>query len=157
MRFPVRLLLLAPGPLRYPFVKEGLSFYRERLRPFLDFREVFPRVRGKGSPEARLREEGEVLKRHLPQGAYLVALDERGRVLRTREFSAWLSRVFLEKREIAVVCGGPEGLSPEILERADFRLSLSPLTLNHELALLVFCEALYRALTLLSGHPYHRE
>ncbi len=157
MRFPVRLLLLAPGPLRYVFVKEGLSFYTERLKPFLNFEALFPKVKSGGAPESRLREEARMLKKHLPEGGYLVVLDERGRRFRTKELASWFGKLLSQVRQITVVCGGPEGLPPEILEKADFQLSLSPLTLNHELALLVFCEALYRALTILSGHPYHRE
>ncbi|WP_210534661.1 23S rRNA (pseudouridine(1915)-N(3))-methyltransferase RlmH [Thermosulfurimonas marina] len=152
MRFPVRLLLLAPGPLHFPFIKEGLDYYTRRLKAYLRFETRFPRLKSK-----RPAEEARRLLAHLPKGAYLLALDERGRSLRTPEMAAWLEDLFFRHREMAVVCGGPEGLPPEILEAAEERLSLSPLTLNHELALLVFAEALYRALTLLSGHPYHRE
>jgi len=150
MRFPARLLLLAPGPLRFPFVKEGLDYYARRLKAYLRFETSFPRARGPA-------EEARKLRVHLPKGAYLVALDERGQALTTREMARWLEGLLSREREIAVVCGGPEGLPPEILSAARERLSLSPLTLNHELALLVFAEALYRALTLLSGHPYHRD
>ncbi len=98
-----------------------------------------------------------MFKKYLPEGGYLLALDERGRSFRTPELASWFEGLLSRARRITVVCGGPEGLAPEILEAADSRLSLSPLTLNHELALLVFCETLYRVLTLLSGHPYHRD
>jgi len=152
MRFPVRLLLLAPGPLRFSFVQEGLAYYARRLRPYLRFETRFPRIKGKHPAE-----EAQRLLAHLPPRAYLLALDERGRSLDTRKMARWLEKLLLQHREIAVVCGGPEGLPPEILKQAQEKLSLSPLTLNHELALLVFTEALYRALSLLSGHPYHRD
>ncbi|WP_297056532.1 23S rRNA (pseudouridine(1915)-N(3))-methyltransferase RlmH [Thermosulfurimonas sp.] len=151
MRWPVRLLLLAPGPLRYPFIREGLDFYAQRLRPYLHFETLFPKA--SGGPE----KEGRILKRHLSPGDYLVALTERGKLFSTREFASWLENLLPSRRRITVLAGGPEGLCPELLSASHFQLSLSPLTFHHELALLVFAETLYRALTLLSGHPYHRD
>ncbi len=157
MRFPVRLLLMAPGPLRYEFVKEGIDFYSQRVKPFLDFETHFPRIKVPKDPQERRRREAEGLRRYFPPRAYRRALDEKGRCLSSRELASLLNKLFSQHREFVVFAGGPEGLAEDLLKEAQMRLSLSPLTLNHELALLVFCEALYRSLTILSGLPYHRE
>jgi 23S rRNA (pseudouridine1915-N3)-methyltransferase len=87
----------------------------------------------------------------LPARARLVALDERGKDLTTRQFAALLSE------PTAFVIGGADGLDPAIKRKASLLLRLSALTLPHALAQVVLCEQIYRAATILTGHPYHRE
>lgn len=91
------------------------------------------------------------MKERIPRGARVVALDERGRDLTTREFAALLAE------PTAFVIGGADGLDPAIKRGASLLLRLSALTLPHALAQVVLCEQIYRAATLLTGHPYHRE
>jgi 23S rRNA (pseudouridine1915-N3)-methyltransferase len=90
------------------------------------------------------------LRAALPRNARLVALDERGRDYTTRQFAELL------QSETAFVIGGPEGLSPEVKKEAGLLLRVSSFTLPHALAQLVLLEQLYRAASLLTGHPYHR-
>jgi 23S rRNA (pseudouridine1915-N3)-methyltransferase len=87
----------------------------------------------------------------IPAGARIVALDERGKDLATRDFAQLLSQ------PTAFVIGGADGLDPAIKRRAQVLLRLSSLTLPHALAQVMLCEQIYRAATLLTGHPYHRE
>lgn len=87
----------------------------------------------------------------LPANARLVALDERGRDLTTRQFAELLGE------PTAFVIGGADGLDPAIKKRAALLLRLSALTLPHAIAQVVLCEQLYRAATLRTGHPYHRD
>ena len=87
----------------------------------------------------------------IPSGARIVALDERGRDLTTREFAKLLAQ------PTAFVIGGADGLDPAIKRKASVLLRLSALTLPHALAQVVLCEQIYRAATLLTGHPYHRD
>ena len=87
----------------------------------------------------------------IPAGARIVALDERGKDLATRDFAQLLSQ------PTAFVIGGADGLDPAIKRRAQVLLRLSSLTLPHALAQVLLCEQIYRAATLLTGHPYHRE
>jgi 23S rRNA (pseudouridine1915-N3)-methyltransferase len=91
------------------------------------------------------------LRAALPRNARLVALDERGKDYSTRQFAGLL------KSETAFVIGGPDGLDAGLKEEAALLLRLSSLTLPHALAQVVLLEQLYRAATLLTGHPYHRE
>ena len=87
----------------------------------------------------------------IPRNARLVALDERGKDLSTKQFAALLAE------PTAFVIGGADGLDPAIRKGAALLLRLSALTLPHALAQVVLCEQIYRAATLLTGHPYHRE
>lgn len=88
---------------------------------------------------------------HIPAHGRVVALDERGKDLTTRQFAALLAE------PTAFVIGGADGLDPAIRKQAALLLRLSALTLPHVLAQVVLCEQIYRAATLLTGHPYHRE
>lgn len=93
----------------------------------------------------------------IPRGARVVALDERGREFSTAQFAARLEAWRAEGEPVAFVIGGPDGLDPELKRAASLLLRLSSFTLPHALAQVVLAEQLYRAATLLSGHPYHRE
>ena len=91
-----------------------------------------------------------VKRLQLPKNSHVVALDERGRDLTTVRFAQLL------KRETTFVIGGPDGLDEEVKQGAAMLLRLSSLTLPHALAQVVLLEQIYRAATLLTGHPYHR-
>ncbi len=93
----------------------------------------------------------------VPKGAHIVALDERGRDLTTVQLAAQLGRWIGEAAPTAFVVGGPDGLDLQTRKDAALLLRLSSLTLPHALAQVLLAEQLYRAATLLTGHPYHRE
>jgi 23S rRNA (pseudouridine1915-N3)-methyltransferase len=106
----------------------------------------------KGYEVARIAvKDDKRLRAALPRGARLVVLDERGRDYSTRQFAALL------ETETAFVIGGPDGLNASIKDDAQVLLRLSAMTLPHALAQVVLLEQVYRAATLLTGHPYHRE
>ena len=91
------------------------------------------------------------IRKEFPGNARLVALDERGRDFTTKQFAALLDE------PTVFVIGGADGLDPALRKEASLLLRLSALTLPHALAQVVLCEQIYRAATLLTGHPYHRE
>ncbi len=107
-------------------------------------------------PDRRHR-EGKALLAALPQGATVVALDRRGKPCTTEDFAQRLRR-WRDSGvgELAFVIGGADGLDPVVLERADLALSLGPMTWPHLLARAMLAEQLFRASSLLAGHPYHR-
>jgi 23S rRNA (pseudouridine1915-N3)-methyltransferase len=108
-------------------------------------------------PVAEVRSaEAERVRAAVKSGERLVALDERGRLLDSEGFAGHLDGWLAEGRDIVFLIGGAEGLDRELLARADFRWSLSPLTLPHEMVRMVLAEQLYRASTIIAGHPYHR-
>jgi 23S rRNA (pseudouridine1915-N3)-methyltransferase len=118
---------------------------------------VRPEPRAGGKPVARLLAlEAARLRGRMPRGARLVALDERGRELDTAQFAARLRRWIDGGTPTAFAIGGPDGLDPALRQEAELQLRLSAFTLPHALAQVVLCEQLYRAASLLGGHPYHR-
>ena len=86
----------------------------------------------------------------------MIALDEKGTEMGTEAFSSWLSARMHAGRDLAFLIGGPDGFASEVRARADLLLSLSRLTLPHALVRVVLAEQLYRALSILAHHPYHR-
>lgn len=110
-----------------------------------------------GSAATRKAEEARTLRQALPEGI-LVALDEHGRTMASEPFAGQLARWRDDGRPAAsFVIGGADGLDPDFVQSADLVLSFSPLTWPHQLVRIMLAEQLYRATTILSGHPYHRE
>ena len=114
------------------------------------------RTSGK-TPAQIMTAEAQRIAAAVPAGALLVALDERGRDIDTKALAALYGRWQREGCDVAIVIGGPDGLDPQLKERAGLLVRLSSLTLPHALVRVVLAEALYRAVSLARGHPYHRE
>ena len=89
-------------------------------------------------------------------GDWVVALEVGGKSVTTQSLTKWVETWFRNGRRVVLTVGGPDGLDPRVTERADQRWSLSPLTLPHGLVRVVVAEALYRAMSVRAGHPYHR-
>lgn len=101
--------------------------------------------------------EGELLARAIPDGAAVIALDERGRLLSSPDFAATLARFRDAGRgDLALLIGGADGLDPGLRNRADLALSFGPMVWPHLLARVMLAEQLYRATAILAGAPYHR-
>ena len=112
--------------------------------------------RASSSP-ARKAEEAKTLRAALPDGI-VVALDERGKMLGSEPFASQIARWRDDGRPaVSFVIGGADGLDPAFVKAAELTLSFSPLTWPHQLVRIMLAEQLYRATTILSGHPYHRE
>jgi 23S rRNA (pseudouridine1915-N3)-methyltransferase len=107
--------------------------------------------------ETRKREEAAALEKALPDGAILVLLDERGKALDSEAFAGLIDKYKDGgKRDMMLAIGGADGLDPDLRARADVVLNLGSMTWPHQLVRILIAEQLYRAVTILSGHPYHR-
>jgi 23S rRNA (pseudouridine1915-N3)-methyltransferase len=156
----MRVRLIAVGTRPPGWVRDACEAYITRLGASLplSITEIQAGPRSAGQPPARaIAREGERVLAALKREDYVVALDERGTELSTRELAAWLKARMQEGEDLAFVIGGPDGLAPEVLARSKLRWSLSRLTLPHALVRVLLAEQLYRAQSLLAGHPYHRE
>lgn len=111
----------------------------------------------RGDPAQAMHSEGQRILALIKPQEFVTVLDERGVQWTTRELATWLSGRMQDGRDLVLVIGGPDGLAAEVQERSDHRLALSKLTLPHPLVRVVLAEQLYRAHTVLSGHPYHRD
>ena len=109
------------------------------------------------SADARKLDEAKALLAAIPEKAVIMALDERGRTIASADFAERIGRWRDDGRPaLSVLIGGADGLHQDLRERADLVLSFSPMTWPHQLARIMAAEQLYRATTILSGHPYHR-
>ncbi|MCE8025933.1 23S rRNA (pseudouridine(1915)-N(3))-methyltransferase RlmH [Billgrantia aerodenitrificans] len=155
----MRIRLLAVGTRMPGWVNEGVEEYRKRLpRDFaLEIEEIVPGQRGKNADTARaVASEAKRIRERLRGDEFVVALEVGGRAWSTERLAQEAESWRLEGREVVLLVGGPDGLAPELSAAADRRWSLSALTLPHPLVRVILAEQLYRAWTLLVGHPYHR-
>ena len=155
----MRVRLLAVGTKMPDWVTRGVEEYRKRLpRDFaLELEEIVPGARGKNADTRRaVTQEAERIRARLRGDEHLVALEVGGKSWSTEQLARQAEGWRLEGRDVALLVGGPAGLDPALSAAADQRWSLSPLTLPHPLVRILLAEQLYRAWTLMVGHPYHR-
>jgi 23S rRNA (pseudouridine1915-N3)-methyltransferase len=134
--------------------------YLNRIKHFfpVEVKETSPRRGRHGAKEgSNIRAQSARLLEALPRGAYTVALDERGRPMDSLKFAKWLERLTIDQPHgVTFVLGGDGGLDESVRQRADLLLSLSAMTLPHQLARVVLLEQIYRACTLMRNIPYHK-
>jgi 23S rRNA (pseudouridine1915-N3)-methyltransferase len=152
------LRVIAAGTRMPAWVQQGFEEYARRLRGefTMELVEIPLGQRGSGDTSQAVRKEGEKMLAHLRDSTYVVALQVGGRAMSSNQLAQFLTRQSQSTREIAFCIGGPDGLAPEVDARANLRWSLSALTLPHALVRVIVAEALYRAVMIAKGHPYHR-
>lgn len=156
----MHIRVLAVGDRQPPWVDDAFSAYAGRFPREWKFRlDVIPTVRRqKNDKSHKAREvECELILGKVSGSELLVLLDERGRQLDSKGLATRLAHWQSDGRDLCFVIGGPDGVTDACRQRADFTWSLSSLTLPHGLARVLLVEQLYRAHSLHSGHPYHRE
>ncbi|PWE52685.1 23S rRNA (pseudouridine(1915)-N(3))-methyltransferase RlmH [Metarhizobium album] len=159
----MRIGLFAVGRLKAGPEKDLAARYLERLAKAgpaigLEFSRVVEVAESRAANAAtRKREEAGMLEKALPEGAVLILLDERGKALDSEAFATMIGQYRDNgKRDLMVAVGGADGLDPALYDRADATLCLGKMTWPHQLVRILIAEQLYRAVTILSGHPYHR-
>jgi len=155
----MQFLVAAVGQRMPGWVNEAWVEYSRRMPSSLSLslREISLAKRGKNADTKRLTHvESKALLAAMPARARVIALDVRGRTWSTEQLAANLEDWMGEGRDVGFMIGGPDGISPEIINKADQRWSFGPLTLPHPLVRVVLVEQLYRAWTITQNHPYHR-
>lgn len=154
-------LIVAAVSARPPeWVAAGWTEYARRMPRELplELLEIKPEPRSSGkSAEAMMALEAARIDAQLPAGCRRIALDERGEAPTTRQLAERLAKWMAGGDQVAFIIGGPDGLDPRIRNSADETLRLSSLTLPHALVRVILAEALYRAASVIKGHPYHRD
>ncbi|MCU0956921.1 MAG: 23S rRNA (pseudouridine(1915)-N(3))-methyltransferase RlmH [Hydrogenophaga sp.] len=155
----MKLVVVAVGQRMPDWAQTACDDYARRFPPDLrlEVRTVKTEARVGKSRELLQAAERERILAVLPKSCRLVALDERGSALTTRELATQLQRWQQGGDDVALVIGGPDGLDPAFRDSAHQRIRLSDLTLPHALARVVLLEQLYRAWSINTNHPYHRE
>lgn len=157
----LKIRFLVVDRTKEPFLKEGESFYLDRLRKFVqvDWEEVKPaKITKHRPPKDIMNEESGNLLKLVSGSDCLVALDRTGKQFDSETMARWLEGLSINQAGgyICFLIGGPLGLSEKILQQADHVLSLSKLTLTHEMSRLFLLEQIYRSITIIRGHQYHK-
>lgn len=155
----MHIRLIAVGDRQPAWIDDAVANYAGRFPPQWRFRlDRVPAARrsGKRSAAAK-RDEGRAILTKIASGERMVLLDERGQQLSSTELAARLESWQADGSDLCFVVGGPDGVADDCIARADFTWSLSRLTLPHGMARVIVAEQLYRAWSLASGHPYHRD
>ncbi|HCH24661.1 MAG TPA: 23S rRNA (pseudouridine(1915)-N(3))-methyltransferase RlmH [Oceanospirillaceae bacterium] len=155
----MKIKLLAVGTKMPSWVTTGYQEYAKRLPSDmqLQLQELPLGFRGKSADPAKaMHKEGESMLAAIGNGDRVVALDVLGKPWSTPQLAEQCAAWRMDGRNVSLLVGGPNGLAPECLARADQKWSLSPLTLPHPLVRVLLAEQLYRAWTILNHHPYHK-
>jgi len=155
----MKIRILCVGKQSQSWLREGSELYLKRINRVFpcSIDELREEKGGKKPDRARLcRLEGEQLLKRIPDSAYVIALDERGRQIDSVELSRTLENFMLESRDqVIFIIGGPYGLSDAVRQRSNRILSLSAMTFTHQMVRLFLLEQIYRATTILRNEPYH--
>lgn len=158
-----RITIACVGRVKEKYLRDAIAEYAKRLGRYcrFEFREVTdePTREGASAREEEMvkRTEGSRLLAAIPSDAYVIALDLRGKMMDSVAFAEKLGALASSgQSRIVFVIGGSLGLSGEVLSRADFRLSFSPMTFPHQLMRLILAEQIYRAFRILRNEPYHK-
>jgi 23S rRNA (pseudouridine1915-N3)-methyltransferase len=157
----MKIALLQTGKTTDSNIADLADLYTNRIKKYTAF-EILTVQDIKNTKNMPIQEhqakEASKIMQFISDDDFVILLDERGKELRTIEFSAYLEKVFfLPKKRILFIIGGAWGFSPDIYKRADFKISLSKMTFPHQLVRLLFLEQLYRVFTIMKGEPYHHE
>lgn len=159
----MKITIVAPGRIKERFLEQGIAEYTKRLSRYckLEIIQVADEKTPDGASEAlerQIREkEGQRILSHIKDGSYVIALAIQGSELSSEQLAAKLERLGVEGvSQITFVIGGSLGLSDEVLKRADYALSFSPMTFPHQLMRLILLEQIYRSYRIISGEPYHK-
>ncbi|MEW6097832.1 MAG: 23S rRNA (pseudouridine(1915)-N(3))-methyltransferase RlmH [Pseudomonadota bacterium] len=155
----MKLVVVAVGQRVPAWAEAAYDDYAKRFPPELrlELKAVKTEPRGSKRLEALLAAERARIEAACPKDGRIVALDERGERVTTAQLSTRLAAWMQDGRDVAFLIGGPDGLDPALREGAHERLRLSDLTLPHAMVRVLLAEQLYRAWSLMVGHPYHRE
>ncbi len=156
----MKIKLLAVGTRMPAWVESAVEEYCKRLPAdfSLHIREIPSALQGK-NPDIRagMKKEAQAMQRNIEKNDHVVALDVGGKSLSTEKLATRLQYLRDESRDLALLVGGADGLSDSCVQQADECWSLSALTFPHPLVRVIVAEQLYRAWSLLQGHPYHRQ
>ncbi|MEI6749515.1 MAG: 23S rRNA (pseudouridine(1915)-N(3))-methyltransferase RlmH [Bacteroidales bacterium] len=157
----MKITILLIGKTDVDFIDQGFSLYLKRLSHYININVlVIPAIKDSSnlSPSQIKERETSLLLKSIPDGSTIVLLDEKGKELRSVDFSVQLQKWMNSGiKDLCFITGGAYGLSDEIKKNASYQLSLSRMTFTHQMIRLIFAEQLYRAFTIIRNEPYHNE
>ena len=157
----MKVTLLLVGKTEEGFIKQGLEIYENRLKHYISFSSIIitdVKNAGKISPSDLKMKEGELILKHFAASDFVVLLDDKGKQFSSVEFAHYMQKQMNSGiKNLCFVVGGAFGFSEQVYNRANAQLSLSKMTLTHQMVRVFFVEQLYRTMTILKGESYHHE
>lgn len=154
----MKIRLIQTGKTSESWLREGISVYQKRLQHYLVFEshELVIPTGTKLSSDKLLRLEADKLLSLVKPGDWLVLLDDKGSAYSSDELADWLNKKMVRLQgDLLFAVGGAYGFHETVINRANEKMSLSPMTFTHQMVRLIFTEQLYRAMTILRNEPYH--
>lgn len=159
----VKITVIAVGKIKEKFYTDAIAEYSKRLSRYcrLEVIQVADEKTPDGASEAQERQikekEGSRILAQIKDGAYVIALAVQGTMLSSEQLASKLNKLGIDgQSQIVLIIGGSLGLSDEVLKRADYHLSFSPMTFPHQLMRVILLEQIYRSYRIISGEPYHK-
>ncbi len=147
----MKILFITVGKQNDSSLSEAISDYTKRINNYF-------KTEWKIIPSSDIKKEGENIFKSIESGDYLVVLDERGKELSTIELAGFIEkRMIASDKKIVFVIGGAYGVDEGVLQRANFKWSLSKLVFPHQIVRLILSETIYRAITVIKNEPYHHQ
>ena len=157
----MKIVLLSVGKTNIDFIREGIDEYLKRLKFYVKFENIELNVLKNSknlSKNELLKKEAELILSNISESDFVINLDEKGRVISSSEFAKQISKYrIMSKKKIVFIIGGAYGFSEAIYSRSNDSISLSRMTLSHQMVRLFFVEQLYRSFTILNNESYHHE
>ena len=159
----MKITVIAVGKIKEKFYTDAIAEYSKRLSRYcrLEVIQVADEKTPDGASEAQERQikekEGSRILAQIKDGAYVIALVVQGTMLSSEQLASKLNKLGVDgQSQIVLIIGGSLGLSDEVLKRADYHLSFSPMTFPHQLMRVILLEQIYRSYRIISGEPYHK-
>lgn len=158
----MRITIIQIGKTKQSYFQEAEAEYLKRLQPFAAVNIVTikeasaPYDQNEATRSVAKQKEALEVLRHIPKDTFLIAMDEHGKTMSSHQFADFiLKKRDFEGANITFLIGGPFGLADQILKKAQFKLSFSPMTFTHEMIRTILLEQIYRAFTIITGKKYH--
>ena len=157
----MKITLLTVGKTDKDWVKQGIDIYVSRLKHYIPFsiNEIpeLKNVSALSKDQIKVR-EGELILKNIKPTDDVILMDEHGKEYTSVDFASYLQKkISYEGKDMVFVIGGAYGFSDEVYKRANGKISLSKMTVSHQMVRAIFAEQLYRAFTIMRGEPYHHE
>ncbi len=148
--------IITVGSIKEKYLIDAIEEYKKRLTRYTNIEIIEVKDEGLVEPEKAMKLEGEKIKKHISSKDYLITLEIEGKQLNSKEFSEKIENALMENGNIAFVIGGSYGLSEEIKEMSNYKLSFSKMTFPHQLFRVILLEQIYRGFKIKNNESYHK-
>jgi 23S rRNA (pseudouridine1915-N3)-methyltransferase len=159
----MNITVICVGKLKEKYLKDGINEYLKRLSKYCNVKvfevddEKAPEKLSKADEDIVKKKEGERIKRYIKEGSFIICLAIEGKGLSSEEFADFISKLGVNgTSDITFIIGGSIGLSDEILDMSNYKLSFSKMTFPHQLMRMILLEQIYRGFRIITGEPYHK-